>query len=210
MPQSAYDLAVPPSVALPRALEASNRAIALDAGVPEAWAARAFARFVLEGNWAAAESDFKRALQLGPESVDVLEVYSNFLTDRGRHAEAIAVGRKAEERAPFSAATSRQVAWAYYMAGQHDDAIRQARQVLANEPKFVSARTVLGRSLLFVGKTRAFASWTRRAAIKDGRSRLRHGGSASRGRAARQRTGLTRVDRPPAPTNRPHHVALCR
>ena len=150
--ESAYYLNVPSTVALPRALDASNRAIALDAGLPEAWSARAFARFALEGNWAAAESDFRRALQLGPESVDVLGDYSNFLTDRGRHREAIDVSRKAEERAPFSAAASRQVAWVYYMARDFDNAIRQARRALTIEPGYVPARTVLGRALLFRGQ----------------------------------------------------------
>jgi serine/threonine protein kinase/tetratricopeptide (TPR) repeat protein len=149
---SAYYSSVPSTVALSRALDASNRAIELDAGLPEAWAARGFARFALEGNWTAAESDFQRALQLGPESVDVLASYSNFLTDRGRHDQAIEVSRKAEERAPFSAAASRQVAWAYYMAREFDNAIRQARRALAIEPGYVPARTVLARGLLFRGR----------------------------------------------------------
>ena len=150
--ESAYYLSVPSNVALPRALDASNRAIDLDAGLPEAWSARAFARFALEGNTTAAEADLQRALQLGPESVDVLEIYSNFLTDRGRYDEAITVSQKAEERAPLSAAASRQVAWAYYMARDFDNAIRQARRVLALEPGYLPARTVLARALLFKGQ----------------------------------------------------------
>jgi tetratricopeptide (TPR) repeat protein len=150
--ESAYFLAVPWDVALPRSLTASNRAIELDAGLPEAWAARAFARFTLEGNWPAAESDFHRALELGPDSVDVLGSYSTFLTDRGRHAEAIEAGRRAEERAPFSAATTRHLAWSYYMARDFDNAIRQARRALEIDPGFVTARTVLGRALLFRGR----------------------------------------------------------
>jgi TolB-like protein/tRNA A-37 threonylcarbamoyl transferase component Bud32 len=149
--ESAYSLTVPASVALPRAIEASNRAIALAPELPEAWAARAFARFALEGDWSAAESDFQRALQLGPESSEVLEDYSNFLTNQGRHGEAIEVARKAEERAPLSIGASRQVAWAYYMARQFDNAIRQARQSLAIDSGHVPSRTVLARSLLFTG-----------------------------------------------------------
>jgi tetratricopeptide (TPR) repeat protein len=150
--ESIYYLSVPSTEAFPRALDASNRAIELDEGLPEAWAARAFARFTLERNWTAAESDFQRALELGPESVDVLDSYANFLTCRGRHGEAIAVSRKAEERAPFSVAISRDLAWSYYMARDFDNAIRQARRALAIEPTYVSARTVLARALLFRGR----------------------------------------------------------
>jgi TolB-like protein len=150
--QSAYFGHVPAPVATTRALDASNRAIELDARLPEGWAARAFVRFALEGNWAAAEADFTRAMELGPMSVDVLETYSTYLTDRGRHDEAIAISRQAEERAPFSAAASRQVAWAYYMARQFDNAIRQSRRTLEIEPGYVPARTVLARALLFTGR----------------------------------------------------------
>ena len=150
--ESAYFGSAPWDVALQRTLVASDRAIELDPEMPEGWAVRAFARFALEGNWSAAESDFQRALELGPTSADVLQSYSNYLTDRARHAEAIETSRKAEDRAPFSVAASRQVAWAYYMARQFDNAIRQARRTLEIEPGYVPARTVLARALLFAGK----------------------------------------------------------
>ena len=82
------------------------------------------------------KSDLKRALELGPASTDVLQTYSNYLTDRGRHAEAIEAALKAESRAPLSVAASRQVAWAYYMARQHDRAIQQSRRTLEIEPGY--------------------------------------------------------------------------
>jgi TolB-like protein/tRNA A-37 threonylcarbamoyl transferase component Bud32 len=150
--QSAYFGSVPSTIALKRALDASNHAIAIDNSLAEAWASRAFARFALEWNWPDAESDFRRALELGPTSADVLDAYSNYLTDLGRHAEAIEASRQAEERAPLSAAASRQVAWAYYMAHQYDDAIQQVRRTFAIEPGYLPARTVMGRALLFQGK----------------------------------------------------------
>ena len=150
--ESAYFGTVAADVAFDRAVDASDRAIEFDPGLPEAWAARAFARFVLAGNWTGAESDYRRALELGPASVDVLESYSTYLTDRGRHREGIDTARKAEERAPFSAAASRQVAWAYYMARQYGNAVQQARRTLEIEPGYAPALSVLGRALLFEGR----------------------------------------------------------
>ena len=150
--QSAYFGTVPADAAFTRAFEAADHAITLDGGIPEAWAARAFANFALVGHWSQAESDYRRALELGPASVDVLDSYSTYLTDRGRHAEAIEAARKAEERAPFSAVASRQVAWAYYMARQHENAIRQARRTLEIQPGYAPALIVLGRALLFEGR----------------------------------------------------------
>ncbi len=150
--ESAYFGSVPSDTALQRSVEASSRAIELDPEMPEGWSARAFARFALEGNWSAAESDFRRALELGPASTDVLQTYSNYLTDLGRHAEAIETGLKASARAPFSVTASRQVAWAYYMARQYENAISQARSTLAIDPEYLPARTVLGRALLLAGR----------------------------------------------------------
>jgi serine/threonine protein kinase/tetratricopeptide (TPR) repeat protein len=150
--ESAYAGTVRADTALERSVKASSRAIELDPNLPEAWAARAFARFALEGNWSAAESDVRRALELGPESSEVLQTYSNYLTDRGRHAEAIEAALQAESRAPFSVAASRQVAWAYYMARQPEHAIKQARRTLEIEPGYAPARTVLARALLFAGQ----------------------------------------------------------
>jgi serine/threonine-protein kinase len=150
--ESAYFGTVPSGVALKRALESSNTAIELDRGLPQAWAVRAFARFALEGNWKEAESDLKQALALDPANVDVLMWYSNYLTDRGLHGEAIKTGGTAVDRAPLSAVANRQLAWAYYMARQFEDATRQARRTLEIEPGYAPARTVLGRALIFQGQ----------------------------------------------------------
>jgi tetratricopeptide (TPR) repeat protein len=146
--ESAFFGALPSGVALERAVLAANRAIAIDPLMPEAWAERAFARFALERNWQAAEADFSHAIELDPNASAVQERYSNYLTIRGRHDEAIAAARKAEERAPLSTTASRQVAWAYYMAGEFDEAIQQLHRTLAIEPDYLPALTLLGRAYL--------------------------------------------------------------
>jgi TolB-like protein/tetratricopeptide (TPR) repeat protein/RIO-like serine/threonine protein kinase len=150
--QSAYFGSVPTPVALQRAVDASNHAIGLDEAMPEAWAARAFARFALGWDWPGAESDFARAFEVGgPNAADVLDDYSNYLTVRGRHPESIAASRKAEERTPLSVSASRKVAWSYYMARQYDAAIQQLRRTLDIEPDYVPAHTLLGRAYLLKG-----------------------------------------------------------
>jgi len=150
--ESAYFGWVSSPIALRRAVDASNRAIEIDAGLAEAWGARGFARFALEWNWTDAETDFKHALDLDPTSVDALIGYSDYLSDRARHVEAIETSRKAEQRAPLSAIASRQVAYAFYMAHQYDDAIRQLRRTLEIEADYTPAHTLLGRAYLLTGK----------------------------------------------------------
>jgi TolB-like protein/tRNA A-37 threonylcarbamoyl transferase component Bud32/Tfp pilus assembly protein PilF len=150
--EAAYLATVPSDVALRRALDASNRAIDLDPGMPEAFAARGFAQLALAWNWQAAEADFQRALDLGPNAAAVHDQYSNFLTIRGRHDDAIAAARRAEDRAPLSASYSRKVGWALYMAHRFDEAIAQLHRTLAIEPDYEPARTLLGRAYLLTGR----------------------------------------------------------
>jgi serine/threonine-protein kinase len=151
--ESAYFQAVSSAEALRRALDASSRAIAIDPNLADAWGARAFARFALEWNWPDAESDFRHALEIDPTSVDALIGYSDYLSDRARHAEAIDTARRAEARVPLSAWASRQVAYAYYMAHQYDNAIRQLHRTLDIEPRYAPAHTLIGRAYLLAGRT---------------------------------------------------------
>jgi TolB-like protein/Tfp pilus assembly protein PilF len=150
--EAAYRGAVPSDVALERALAASNRAIDLDPGMPEAFAARGFAQLALAWNWRAAEADFQHALDLGPNAAGVHDQYSNYLTIRGRHDAAIEAARRAEDRAPLSAAYSRKVGWALYMAHRYEEAIAQLQRTLAIEPDYEPARTLLGRAYLLTGR----------------------------------------------------------
>jgi tetratricopeptide (TPR) repeat protein len=150
--ESAYYESVPSGDALGRALNTSNRAIAIDNSLAEAWMARGFARFALEWNWREADADFQRALARNPNSVDALIMYSDYLSQLGRHADAIAAGRKAAERARLSTDASRQLAYAYYMAHQFEDAIQELRRTISIDASFGPAHTLLGRCLLLTGK----------------------------------------------------------
>lgn len=149
--QSAYSEEVPTPIALERAVDASNRAIAVDGNMPEAWAARAFARFALGWDWPGAESDFRRAFELGPNAAAVHDTYANYLTVRARHTEAIASSRLAEQRTPLSVFYSRKVGWTYYFARQYDSAIQQLRRTLDIDPDYRPAHTLLGRAYLLNG-----------------------------------------------------------
>jgi TolB-like protein len=148
---SAYHAQGTGAEAYARAMEATNRAIALEPMLAEAWTSRAFAHVVFGWEWAAAEADFSRALDLDPSSAYVHHWYSDFLTTLGRHDDAIREGLLAEERAPMSPPMSRRVAWAYYFARRYDAAIAQLKKTLALEPGFVPARTLLARAYVQKG-----------------------------------------------------------
>jgi len=187
--QAAYLAEVPADVALERALRASARAIDIDGSMAEPYAVRGFAHLALDWNWQAAGDSFKQALKLGPNVAAVFDQYSNFLTVLGRHDEAIAAARRAEERAPLSAAYSRTVAWALYMARRYGEALVQLDRTIEIEPGFEPARTLRGRVYLLTGRPdealREFEStrWMSMAAVAHARA----------GRGDEARAMLTRI-----------------
>ena len=54
-----------------------------------------------EWNWSEAENQFKRALELNPNDVNAHLFYAHFLSNLGRHAEALAEIRLARELDPL-------------------------------------------------------------------------------------------------------------
>jgi eukaryotic-like serine/threonine-protein kinase len=189
--ENAYFGAVPSAVALRRALDASSRAIEIDPDLADAWAARAFARFALEWNWSAAESDFRHALELDPNSIEALWGYSDYLSDRGRHREALEMARRAEDRGPMSAQASRQVAWAYYLAHEYRDAINQLRRTLTIDPDYVPAKTLLARAQLLTGNTEEAIRTLQ--ALEDSYPHMLALGYAISGRITEARTLVDRI-----------------
>lgn len=135
-----------------RAVQAANEAIALNPDLSDAYAIRAYAKALLAWDWEGAEADYQRALAIDPQSAAVHASYSNYLTMVGRHAEAIEESRLAEERSPLSAAISRRLAWAQYMARDYDGAIAQLEKVLSFEPDYGPARSLLARAYAMAGR----------------------------------------------------------
>ena len=86
---------------LRKARAAVDRALELDPDLAEAHTALGLVRFYFEWDWAGAESEFRRALELNPGSRAVQEEYGWFLTAMGRLDEGLAQSRRAAELDPL-------------------------------------------------------------------------------------------------------------
>jgi len=84
--------------------QAADKAIELGPGLAAAYETRGYLRYIDHFDWAGAESDFKHALALEPTNSKALLGYGQFLSDMGRHQDAVAMYRKAIELDPLSAA----------------------------------------------------------------------------------------------------------
>lgn len=105
------------------------RALALDETEAQAHASLGFVLFAYEWDWAYAEREIRRAMELDPNSHHW--IYALYLRAAGRHEESLVQYRLAEERDPLSDVLKAQVAREYACAGRHDEAIALARDLHA-------------------------------------------------------------------------------
>ena len=119
---------------------AAMQAVRLDDQLPEAHISLALVRADYDWDWAGAESEFKRAIQLNANSATAHEWYGDFLTRMGRFEEAKLELKKAQELDPLSLLINTGLGRQFYFARQYDAAIEQLQKTLEMDPKFVPAQ----------------------------------------------------------------------
>jgi TolB-like protein/Tfp pilus assembly protein PilF len=119
-----------PKDAFPKATAAARRAIEVDETLAEAHAALAYIKFQYEWDWAGAEREFRRALDLNPQYVDVQQSYSSYSMAMGRFDASLAASRRALELDPTNIAAGTHLAWHYLCIRQYDPAMEACRTAL--------------------------------------------------------------------------------
>jgi DNA-binding winged helix-turn-helix (wHTH) protein/TolB-like protein/Flp pilus assembly protein TadD len=139
---------IPPTEAMPKAKEAALKALALDDTLAEPHVSLGNVKAYYEWDWSGAEAEFKRALDLGPNSSDAHREYSRYLAAIGRYDEAIAEIRRGKELGPVSSTSA-----LFVLAGarQYDQLIEEARKIIEIEPDQPYAYAWLGEAHLEKG-----------------------------------------------------------
>jgi len=143
--------AVPTEEALTRGKAAAAKALQLDETLARAHYALATAYTWYDWNWADADREFRRGLELSPNDALGRNWHGGYLTLLGRHEEAIAEHQRALELDPLSAIINANLARAPYRARRYDDAIAQARKALELDSGFALALFWLEGSLRHKG-----------------------------------------------------------
>jgi tetratricopeptide (TPR) repeat protein len=94
-------------------------------------------------DWVGAEREFRRAIELNPNSATAHHWYGDYLTKMGRLGEATRELRKAKELDSLSLTINTTLGWQFYIAGQNEQAIEQLRKVLEMDSTFAPARRIL-------------------------------------------------------------------
>jgi serine/threonine-protein kinase len=136
---------------LQRAGEAAARALSLDESLPDGHVAAAAVKSA-HADWAGAEREYKRAIQLGPSDVQARQQYAHWLSLLGRFDEALEQAHMAESLDPLSARAIMSVASVLRFARRFDEAMSQARKALALDPSHVTAFLNLGHDYQGLGQ----------------------------------------------------------
>jgi len=127
---------MPSTEFFPKAKEAAQKAIEIDDTLAEAHAELGFIIFWYDWDWNAAETQFKRALELNPNSADIPWFYAHLLSTLGRHKEALAEMQRARELDPLSLRINANEGQFLIHAGQTDKALAQLQKTFELDPRF--------------------------------------------------------------------------
>lgn len=119
---------------LPKAKEAAERALAINANLAEPHVSMGGVYLHYEWNWSEAEKEFQRAIALNSNYAMAHLWYGYFLRIMGRFDESIAEMRTALSLDPLSPSVNESLAETYYDAGRHDEAEDQYRNLIEIEP----------------------------------------------------------------------------
>lgn len=138
------DACLPPKEALPKAKEAALRAIELDEELSEAHASLGLIKVYYDHDWAGAEIEYLRAIELNPNYSVAHQRYGSYLMYTGRLEEAAAEYDLAHELDPLSTRIYLGMAANLIMMGRLERANEQLQKALELDPNDYPARHGLG------------------------------------------------------------------
>jgi Tfp pilus assembly protein PilF len=190
----------PDTVALARA--GIDRALALDPALGEAHAARAKFLFELDWNWAEAEREFRRAIELNPNDSDAHHHYSHLLLALGRPDESRREAEIMRTLDPLAPASWNHMGWLEYELGNFDRAVAAERKALDLDPNYSESRQQIADVELArrrMPALRTVLDETARSGVPVDPSMLRLVDAAEHGRKDEARTLLAHMVSPADP-----------
>jgi len=135
-----------------RAKGYARRALALDESLAEAHASLAWTLFIYDWDWAAAEREFRRAIELHPRYATAHQWFAFLLVAARKHDDALVEGHTALELDGASVSIRRGVGWLYFYARRYDQARYHLMRAIEMNPTAVESRRILGLTLAHQGQ----------------------------------------------------------
>jgi tetratricopeptide (TPR) repeat protein len=153
----------------PKSMAAAKKALELDDTLAEAHTTLGMAIWSYDFDFAQANREFERAIELNPNYSTGHQQYGNVtLAALARFDDAIAEGKRAVELDPLSLVINADLGMTYYFARRYDEAIAQHRKTLEMDPGFYFARFGLGEALAAKGAfDKAIIEYQKARALND-------------------------------------------
>jgi len=156
---------MPASEAYPRALAAARTAVELDDRSSDAHASLAFVSFYGTWNRAAADKEFRRAIELDPRNAKAHHWYAGYLQNVLRFDESLAEINRAQALDPNSPAILADKGLFLWLDGHRDEALPLLKKIEAAEPGFISPPRYLKYAYLDIGNYPAYLSEMKKEAL---------------------------------------------
>lgn len=160
---------IPTSETLPKARSFAERALSLDASLAEPHAALGQINEQL-WQWAEAEKEYKRAIELNPNYPTAYHWYSICLKSKGRYDEAAAMLKRAKELDPLSSIIAVNVTRMHQLQNNHQASIENSLKIIELDPNFAPAHQYLALSYLKLGSRREAVTASEKAVELANRS----------------------------------------
>jgi TolB-like protein/tetratricopeptide (TPR) repeat protein len=168
-----YDL-VPAADVMPRAKAAALRAVERDPALPEGQASLGLVSSIYDFEWDEAGRRLRKALDLNPSLAHAHHWYAMQLSTLGSADEAYAEIKRALLLDPLATAAQGDALNILIRARRYEEAVREARRVLAVEPRWAAGWAALGRALQYDHRpTSALDAFERAVAISPANVRFR-------------------------------------
>ncbi|PYS72848.1 MAG: hypothetical protein DMF73_07210, partial [Acidobacteria bacterium] len=149
---TSYNVAsLSPSEAIPKAKAAATKALELDDTLAEAHTSLAYIKLNYDWDWAGAEREFKRAIELDPNYANAHHWYSHYLMAMSRPEESLAESKRALRLDQLDLVMNVHLGWHYIYAHQYDLAIEQFRKTLEIDPNYGLTHWYLGQAYALKG-----------------------------------------------------------
>jgi tetratricopeptide (TPR) repeat protein len=135
---------VPKRIAFKEALSSALRALEIDDQKAEPHVSLAMVLSYFGTDWARAETEYLRALEMNRNSADAYHQYAHLLTFLGRTEEGIEMIRRALELEPVSRIISSCCGQVHFMAGRYDEAVAHLEAAIELDPSNTGPYSWLG------------------------------------------------------------------
>ncbi len=141
-----------PKEAGAKARQAAERAVEIDPTLAEGHASLGNVFLVFEWDFAGAERELRRAIDLNPSYLYAHVWHGELLDATGRYEEAVRENRKAVALEPFSPNSQNNLALSLMIANHLEESEKQLRQTLEMDPNFPLAHYIYAEVLILQKK----------------------------------------------------------